>query len=278
VGAESADTAARDFDRAPGPGAAGGPSADAIIGWTLDGVIISWNAGAQQMYGFTAQEIVGHNVSEIIRPCRVGDLRPGLDRLAREEQLAIYETKVLRKGESDIEVSVSLSPIPDASAAVAGSPRLENLGRLPAVSAVARAEGPGAAPGARSGDRRCPATILVVDDEPAVLAVTARILRKNGYITLEAGTYEEALATASSQDFQLLLTDTMMPGMSGATLAELVTEMKPGMPVLHMSGYAADVLSPGRIHDGELAFIQKPFTAPALLDKVSAVLGVPSQA
>jgi two-component system cell cycle sensor histidine kinase/response regulator CckA len=116
-------------------------------------------------------------------------------------------------------------------------------------------------------------TILVVDDEPAVLAVTARILRKYGYATLEAGTHEKALSLATSQDFQLLLTDSVMPGMSGVTLAERIAEFKPGVPVLHMSGYDAGTLSPERIRDGELAFLQKPFTAQALLDKVHAVLG-----
>jgi FixJ family two-component response regulator len=63
-----------------------------------------------------------------------------------------------------------------------------------------------------------------------------------------------------------------MPGMTGTTLAELITEMKPGMPVLHMSGYTAGELDHERIRDGEVAFIQKPFTAPALLEKVRAVL------
>jgi two-component system, cell cycle sensor histidine kinase and response regulator CckA len=127
-------------------------------------------------------------------------------------------------------------------------------------------------PDAAPGDRSHQATILVVDDEPALLEVTGRILRKDGYTTLQARTYEQALSLASSRDFQLLLTDSMMPGMTGATLAERITEMKPGTPVLHMSGYTAGVLDPERIRGVELPFIQKPFTAPALLEKVRAVL------
>ena len=127
-------------------------------------------------------------------------------------------------------------------------------------------------PEAAPGDRPYQATILVVDDEPALLEVTGRILRKDGYTTLQARTYEQALSLASSRDFQLLLTDSILPGMTGATLAELITEMKPGVPVLHMSGYTAGVLDHERIRDGELPFIQKPFTAPALLEKVRSVL------
>jgi two-component system cell cycle sensor histidine kinase/response regulator CckA len=140
---------------------------------------------------------------------------------------------------------------------------------FPAVSADAPAVPLVPPPGAGEYET----TILVVDDEPAVLAVTARILRKNGYATLEAGGHEKALSLAASQDFQLLLTDSVMPGMSGATLSERIAEFKPGVPVLHMSGYNAGTLSPERIREGELAFVQKPFTAQALLDKVRAVLG-----
>jgi two-component system, cell cycle sensor histidine kinase and response regulator CckA len=127
-------------------------------------------------------------------------------------------------------------------------------------------------PDAAPGDGPHQATVLVVDDEPALLEVTARILRKNGYTTLQARTYGQALSLASSHDFQLLLTDSVMPGMTGDTLAELISEMKPGTPVLHMSGYTAGVLDPERIRDGELPFIQKPFTAPELLRKVDSVL------
>jgi two-component system cell cycle sensor histidine kinase/response regulator CckA len=63
-----------------------------------------------------------------------------------------------------------------------------------------------------------------------------------------------------------------MPGMTDATLAERITEMKPGVPVLHMSGYSCGVLGRERIRDGDLAFIQKPFTTPVLLEKVRTML------
>lgn len=105
-----------------------------------------------------------------------------------------------------------------------------------------------------------------------MLEVAARILRRNGYATLEAGTWEEALALASSAEFQLLLTDSVMPGMAGPTLAERVTAIRPGLPVLHMSGNSAGVLSQECIREGTLAFVQKPFTAEDLIEKVRAAL------
>lgn len=91
-------------------------------------------------------------------------------------------------------------------------------------------------PDAAAGDRPHKATILVVDDGPALLEVTGRILRKNGHTTLQART------------------------------CELITQMKPRRLVLHMSG-SAGALDPDLIRDGQVAFIQKPFTGPALLEK-----------
>jgi two-component system cell cycle sensor histidine kinase/response regulator CckA len=517
--AEGAGAASqREFDRALRWAAICEWSDDAIIGWTLDGVVTSWNSGAERMYGYTADEITGRNVSVLIPPDGDGEFAPVVDQLVRGEHVELYDSKARHKDGSIIDVSISLSPICSTGAAVTGvssvarditahnraaaerlimqqqvqeAERLETLGRLaggiahdfnnllavitnyagfiaddsadspgvradaehiqaaaqraaaltrqllistqrkvtqpevldlnviideirellstsigahvdlridpgarlPAIKAdrsevrqvllnlaanardaithsgtmtigtsLAELDGdytrlhPGVSPGryveltvsdtgtgispevaarifepffttkpvglgtglglstvhtivteasgsvtvesgegtgttfrlyfpaidvaagapdAGPGDRRYQATILVVDDEPAVLEVTGRILRKNGFTILEAGTYEQALSVASSNDFQLLLTDSVMPGMTGATLAERITEMKPGVPVLHMSGYSCGVLDPELIRDGELAFIQKPFTAPALLKKVRAVLKAP---
>jgi PAS domain S-box-containing protein len=115
--------------------------------------------------------------------------------------------------------------------------------------------------------------ILVVDDDPSVLEVTSRILRRNGYGTIEAGTSEEALRLVSVHDFQLLLTDSVMPGISGPALAARALRIRPGLRVLHMSGYTPpDMADETR---GE-AFLQKPFTAEVLLAKVRAALGEPA--
>ena len=492
-------------------------SGDAILSKTLEGVITSWNAGAAHMYGYAPDEIVGHNMSELIPPDRAGELGAILDRLRRGERVEHFETKRRRRDGSIIDVSVCISPVRDSSGAVVEastvardvtdrnridaerqelvrklhqSERLDTLGRLAAgvahdfnnlltaimnyagfvadetaglpevrhdaeqIQAAARRaaeltrqllifareeeiqpemldlsaiitglrdlvctsigagielrvalaadlgtvmadrgqmervvlnlavnardampEGgtltiatgvtelggeydglyPGARPGryaeltvsdtgigipadvaarmfepfyttkpvgegtglglstvygivtraggtigvdsaegtgttfrvylpctntpvpaapqhATPGAGRKGGTILIVDDEPAMLEVASRILRKNGYATLEAGTCEEALALASSADFQLLLTDSVMPGMSGRALAEHIAELRPGLPVVHMSGNSAGVLSQDRIRNAELAFVQKPFSAHDLLEKVSAAL------
>lgn len=148
---------------------------------------------------------------------------------------------------------------------------------LPAAGAPAGPAGRvAAAPGRRvPGTAGNGETVLVVDDERAVLEVTSRILRRNGYATLEANTWEEALSLASSQQLELLLTDSVMPGMSGQVLADRIRAVRPGVRALHMSGYSGGSVSPQLGSDDTAAFLQKPFTADTLLAKVREVLDSP---
>jgi two-component system, cell cycle sensor histidine kinase and response regulator CckA len=139
---------------------------------------------------------------------------------------------------------------------------------LPAAAGdVALAEAGSAPEGAARGHGE---VVLVVDDEPALLDVTSRVLRSHGYVTVTAGGYDEAVAAASSQEVDLLLTDSVLPGSSGAALAEQVRALVPGVRVLHMSGY-----TPGRGNFAPVAeadFVQKPFSSGVLLEKVAWVL------
>jgi two-component system cell cycle sensor histidine kinase/response regulator CckA len=130
-------------------------------------------------------------------------------------------------------------------------------------------------PAQGSAPMRSPATaptILVVDDQPAVLEVVSRILRHNGYHTLEAGSYEEALALLSTHYPDLLLTDSVLTDVPEETLADRVREIKPGMRILRMSGAQVPALGP---QVGQV--INKPFTAKDLVEKVRAILDVPPE-
>ena len=148
-----------------------------------------------------------------------------------------------------------------------------------AVQGDGQAGGPAEAQGSRAPEVAPAAggkqreTILIVDDEPSVLAVTSRILRQHGYPTMEAGTGDEALILAGRRDFQLLLTDSVMPGMNGPTLAERVAALRPGLPIIRMSG--SDDPARARPHHtpgSEQAYLPKPFTASDLIGKVRAAL------
>jgi two-component system cell cycle sensor histidine kinase/response regulator CckA len=119
-------------------------------------------------------------------------------------------------------------------------------------------------------------TILVVEDEPAVLRVVTRILQRNDYSVLAAANGAEALALAADHEFDLLLTDAVMPGISGFELAERVRQTRPEASVLFMSGYSPDLAGPGRALPVDTALIQKPFTQRALLDAVRTAIATPA--
>jgi two-component system, cell cycle sensor histidine kinase and response regulator CckA len=115
-------------------------------------------------------------------------------------------------------------------------------------------------------------TILVVEDEAAMMEVTARILRRHGYAVIEASTGPEAIALAAQPDVRLLLTDSVMPQMSGRELARQIRELRPELPVLFMSGYDQGVTGTRRVLSEDVALVQKPFNAETLLTHVRSVM------
>jgi PAS domain S-box-containing protein len=96
-------------------------SRDAIIGKTLGGVITSWNAGAEQMYGYRADEIIGHNISVLIPSDRSSELEPIIARVARGEAVQTFETQRVAKDGSILDMSVTISPIRDVHGTVTGA-------------------------------------------------------------------------------------------------------------------------------------------------------------
>lgn len=120
-------------------------------------------------------------------------------------------------------------------------------------------------------------TILLVEDEDPVREMTAQLLETLGYRVLQASSAEEALRLvgASREKLDLLLTDVVMPGMSGRELADALQSRGPGLKVLFQSGYPAEVALRGGIVQAKRAFLQKPFTLEALSRKIRAVLDAP---
>jgi PAS domain S-box-containing protein len=118
-------------------------------------------------------------------------------------------------------------------------------------------------------------TILLVEDEEAVRKLASTILQSNGYKVLEAGNGEEALRIAQEQNgnpIHLILTDVVMPGMSGSQLAERLVSQWPEMKVLYMSGYTDNAIVHHGILDQGKPYIQKPFNPSALAEKVRDIL------
>jgi PAS domain S-box-containing protein len=144
---------------------------------------------------------------------------------------------------------------------------------LPAIEAPAEAMRPAREPLALP---RGTETILLVEDELSVRSLVARILGRLGYTVVQAGNGAEALALLADPNgprFDLLLTDVVMPRMGGMELAARLAELRPGTPVLFMSGYTGDaIVAQGHLHSG-LMFIQKPFSQAVLAGKLREALG-----
>jgi two-component system, cell cycle sensor histidine kinase and response regulator CckA len=117
-------------------------------------------------------------------------------------------------------------------------------------------------------------TVLVVEDEQAVRAVALRILRRGGYTVLEACNADEALHICSTHNgpIDLILTDVVMPGLSGRDLAERLRPLRPEARVLYMSGYSDERLAGYGVAGETLNLIGKPFNPAALLERVRTVM------
>ena len=116
-------------------------------------------------------------------------------------------------------------------------------------------------------------TILLVEDEEAVRDLAVEVLRGHGYTVLSTRHGADALLTAEQYEgvIDLLLTDVVMPGMSGVDLAERLTAIRPGLRVLFTSGYVGDRLGQRRYTGDPSDLLQKPFTPDALLQRVQQV-------
>jgi PAS domain S-box-containing protein len=126
-----------------------------------------------------------------------------------------------------------------------------------------------------AADVRGTETILIAEDVPAVRAVTREMLKRYGYHILEAADGLTALQVAADykDTIHLLLTDVVMPDLSGRDLAERFRTLRPAMKVVFMSGYTDDaVVRHGILQEG-IAYLQKPFTPVSLAKKVRVVLG-----
>jgi CheY-like chemotaxis protein len=128
-------------------------------------------------------------------------------------------------------------------------------------------------PASESGDPVGSETVLLVEDEDAVRALAREVLRRHGYVVLEARHGVDALRVAErhADEIHLLVADIVMPHMSGRELAERLATVRPAMKILFMSGYADHAL----VHDGvtpNASFLQKPFTPEVLARRVRRIL------
>ena len=120
------------------------------------------------------------------------------------------------------------------------------------------------------GSGACTETILVVEDDPPVRQLVTRLLERKGYsiIVAESGQQAIDLLDRTPEPIDLLLTDVVMPGMSGLELAQIVESRRPGIAILFMSGYTGDTFERLGLDIAEIGLLRKPFTAVELGQRI----------
>ena len=204
---------------------------------------------------------------------RVTDTGQGMSPEAREHAYApFYTTKPLGQG-TGLGLSTVYGIIKQSGGYVWIDSRLGEgttiTVDLPAVSEALPAPAE-RAPGPSRGRE----TVLVVEDEPLVRRLARRALEEHGYTVLEAADGREAIAELASGEHPigLVLSDLVMPRMSGRELGQEIARRYPGLPVLFMSGYTGEDVRSRGLLEGSAPFVQKPFTADALARRVRTML------
>jgi CheY-like chemotaxis protein len=206
----------------------------------------------------------------------VADTGEGMD---KETQLRIFEpfftTKEKGKG-TGLGLSTVYGIIKQSGGyvLVESEPRQGTTFRiyLPRVEDALEATGPVGASRSQAGGSE---TVLLVEDEESVRQLVRETLELKGYKVLEADNGEAALKIVSgySGTIDMLITDVVMPGMSGRELSARLCKSCPQTKVLYLSGYTEDAIVHEGVIDPDTAFLQKPFTLQMLARKVREVLG-----
>jgi len=208
-------------------------SDDAIIGKTLDGVIISWNKGAERLYGYTADEVVGRPISILIPPERPDELPQIMERLRRGERVDHYRTIRVRKDGTRLAVSVTISPVHDRD------------GRIVGASAIAR------------------------DVSEQERAVHDALRVREQFIAVAAHELRTPLTTVFAR-LQLAERRVSQPDFDRAALSRDITLVRQGAEKLRV--LIERLLDISRIRSGQLALDGEPTDVVALVRAAAAEL------
>jgi PAS domain S-box-containing protein len=253
----------------------------AIVAFDPEGVVTLWSPSAERTFGWSAQEAVGQGLP-FVPADRQEEFRCLRQRALRGESFTEPELHRRRADGSPIVVSATTAPLRREDGSVygivsiltevaEGNPNAESSARR-AFAAGRDAERWLAGDSAAGTE-----TVLLVEDVETVRALAREILRLSGYSVIEARHAREALLLSEAHrgPIHLMLTDVMMPGMSGGELARRLRTQRPATRVLYMSGYTDDAIFRRGVLEGDIPFLQKPFTAAALSRKVREVLDYP---
>jgi two-component system, cell cycle sensor histidine kinase and response regulator CckA len=233
---------------------------------------------ATDVVTLAAQDTTGTPAGTFVR-LRVTDTGTGMDSLTRARAFEpFFSTKEPGRG-----TGLGLATVHGIVQQSGGSVSIDTqLGKgttftvlLPSTARLDEAAGTKAPPSSTRSQRAL-RTILIVEDDPAVRRFAERVLVSLGYTPLVAASGEEALLLASEHldRIHLLITDIVMPRMTGPEVAERLRAQAPELPVLFISGYADEVVARHGMTEEDGQFLEKPFTRAALAIKVKAALAI----
>ncbi|MGP0048244.1 MAG: response regulator [Solirubrobacteraceae bacterium] len=251
-------------------------AADGIVLVGADGRIRDVNRAALELFGYERNELVGVVIERLVpgrlrrrhvnhRTAYAENPRP------RPMGLALRQQGLRRDG-SEVPVEISLAPMDEGPsrsivAIVRDATEQRNLrGVITDIS-----EQPSAGePAAEAADARR-ATLLLVEDEPALRTLVVTMLEEQGYAVLHAGNGLDAIAVAERHvgAIDLLVTDVVMPRLSGPELARQLQTLRPGLEVLFMSGYDDSRPVSRGVQETKVNLLVKPFTPDQLIDRVA---------
>ena len=235
----------------------------AVILLDVDGNILTWNAGARTILGYTAHEIVGRHFSSLYPQEDIASGKPSAALGAAVTHGRLQETSRRQtKDGASIDVASVLMPLygfGNMSGAAGGANR---AGVLAAALSVI----PAAAPAIRK--------ILVVDDDDSVRDVAQLQLKSLGFTVVMASNGPDALEIlARTPDIDLLFTDVVMPGgLNGREVAEEARKIRPGLKVLFTSGYFEGALVRDGALETSVRLLVKPYRKKELAEKIEEVL------
>jgi PAS domain S-box-containing protein len=233
--------------------------------------ILTWNAGAQSLLGYSAEEAVGGSFSQLFARMDPATAETKAS-ITDAVQWGRHETnrQLVRKNGTRFQANIVLRPISDASQKIVGFGLVaHDIDRSRRIAAAVPAVQ--AAPATAS---RGNAKILVVDDNQGVLGIATDQLTSLGYRVIAASSGVEALEMLRHDDeIDLLFTDVVMPGeLAGRALAAKAREMRPGLKVLFASGYFEGALVGKGELDVDVQFLPKPYRKQELARKIEEVL------
>jgi len=247
----------------------------AIVVLDVAGKILTWNAGARMLLGYTADEVVGRNFSQLYSKVDLVTSQSSAS-IRDAVQWGRHETtgKLVRKDGSHFEAHIVLRPLIDVGKRLVGFGLIAYDVDGSRAMQAARPD----KPAAKVIPLRSGARILVVDDNQGVLEEAVEQLASLGYRVISASTGAEALEVLQRDDnIDLLFTDVVMPGeLAGRALAAKAMEIRPGLKVLFASGYFEGALVGKGQLETDVQFLAKPYRKKELARKIEEVLSTAS--